>query len=95
MINRRHPCYQDYVIKDGKLIGQFEEMYQDFDDPWEQTTRETYASEKAVALNLIKKYQARKVIELGCGLGYYTSQIQKTGVKVLVSIFPKQRLRKR
>ena len=29
--------YQDYVIKDGKFIGKFEEMYQKFDDPWHQS----------------------------------------------------------
>ncbi len=28
--------YQDYVIKDGKFIGRFEEMYQKFEDPWNQ-----------------------------------------------------------
>ena len=28
--------YQDYVIKDGKFIGKFEEMYQKFEDPWHQ-----------------------------------------------------------
>ena len=25
--------YQDYVIKDGKFIGDFEKCYQDFKDP--------------------------------------------------------------
>ena len=28
--------YQDYVIKDGKFIVKFEEMYQKFEDPWHQ-----------------------------------------------------------
>ena len=28
--------YQDYVIKDGKFIGKFEEMYQKFEDPRHQ-----------------------------------------------------------
>ena len=28
--------YQDFVIKDGKFIGEFEKMYQNFDDPWNQ-----------------------------------------------------------
>jgi len=81
--NPKHPRYQDYVIKDGKLVGEFEEMYQDFDDPWEQTTREEWASEKAAALNLIRKLKARKVIELGCGLGHYTHKIDAVGVDVL------------
>ena len=79
----KYSRYQDYVIKDGKLIGEFEEMYQDFDDPWEQTTREEWASEKAVALNLVNKINAKKVIELGCGLGHYTNKIHKLGVDVL------------
>ena len=26
--------YQDLVIKNGKFIGKFEEMYQKFSDPW-------------------------------------------------------------
>lgn len=28
--------YQDYVIKDGKFVGEFEKMYQDCDNPWHQ-----------------------------------------------------------
>ena len=89
MINRteqnrtKYSRYQDYVIKDGKLVGEFEEMYRDFDDPWEQTTREEWASEKAVALNLIQKLKAMKVIELGCGLGHYTKKIENLGVETI------------
>jgi len=81
--NKKHPRYQDYVIKDGKFIGEFEEMYRDYDDPWEQTTREEWASEKAVALNVIQKLNANRVIELGCGLGHYTHKISRLGVDVL------------
>ncbi len=79
----KYPNYQDYVIKNGKLVGEFEEMYQDFDDPWEQTTREGWASEKAVALNLIQRFNGKKIIELGCGLGHYTNKINTLGVDVL------------
>lgn len=28
--------YQDYVIRNGEFIGQFEEMYRQCDDPWHQ-----------------------------------------------------------
>ena len=80
---KKHDCYQDYVIKDGQFIGEFEEMYQDYKDPWEQTTREIFSSEKTVALNLIQKYNCKKVLELGCGLGHYTHKIQNLGVDVL------------
>jgi len=79
----KHNRYQDYVIKNGKLIADFETMYQDFDDPWEQTTREEWASEKAIAINLIQKSQCKKVIELGCGLGHYTKKISDLGVETL------------
>ena len=26
--------YQDYVIKNGKFVGRFDEMYQKISDPW-------------------------------------------------------------
>ena len=39
-INPKYSRYQDYIIRDGNLVGKFEQMYQDHKDPWEQTTRE-------------------------------------------------------
>jgi SAM-dependent methyltransferase len=81
--DKKHSRYQDYVIKDGKLVGEFEQMYQDYEDPWEQTTREAWASEKMVALNFIQKTGARKVVELGCGLGHYTKKINDLGCETL------------
>jgi len=54
----KYSKYQDYVIRDGKLVGEFEQMYRDYDDPWEQSARERFASEKAVALNLLAKLKA-------------------------------------
>ena len=79
--------YQDYVIRDGRLVGEFDEMYRDHTDPWEQTTRERFASEKAVALNLISRLKAergaRVVVELGSGLGDFTARIAELGVHVI------------
>jgi len=69
--------YQDYVIRDGKFIGEFEEMYKRVDDPWEHTSREKYASDKAIALNIIEKYECKNVVEFGSGLGYFTSRISE------------------
>ena len=31
--------YHKYVIEDGKLVGKFEEMYQNIEDPWNQTKK--------------------------------------------------------
>jgi SAM-dependent methyltransferase len=73
--------YQDFVIKDGQLIGKFEEMYQEFSDPWKQTSREIFASEKKIGLNLLehlsKKFSIQTVVELGCGFGDYTFKISE------------------
>ena len=79
----KYKKYQDYVIRDGKFIGEFEEMYQDFDNPWYQSERELFKSEKAVVLNSIKKLNLNRVIELGSGLGYFSKCIQDLGVDVL------------
>lgn len=84
----KYQRYQDYVIKDGQLIGEFDQMYKDYDDPWEQTTREKFASEKAIALNWCEKLNSNlpnplKVIELGCGLGLFTNKLAQNGLKVL------------
>ena len=67
--------YQDFVIRDGKFIGNFEGMYRAFDDPWEQSTRETNSREKKIGLEILKNNNYKNVIELGCGLGHYTNQI--------------------
>lgn len=67
--------YQDYVIKDGRLIGEFDEMYQDFNDPWDQSTREIYALEKMIGLELLEKHGNKKPLEYGCGLGQYTQKL--------------------
>lgn len=85
-VPKRHR-YQDYVIADGKLVGDFEAMYRDFDDPWEQTTREEFASEKAVALNLLGQLKAqrgcRRVLELGCGFGDFSARATALGYEVV------------
>ena len=46
--------YQDLVIKDGKLIGEFEKMYQLFEDPWNQT-KEGYV-ENSISRQIVVNY---------------------------------------
>lgn len=86
--------YQDYVINNGKFIGEFEQMYKDFEDPWEQTTREQWALEKCIAINLIKELKAKRVIELGCGLGHFTDRIRASGVDIIGIDISKTAIRK-
>jgi hypothetical protein len=47
--------YHDYVIKDGKFIGAFEEMYQNIDDPWHHGDATDIQYD--MALYLIGRYQ--------------------------------------
>ncbi len=77
--------FHNYVIKNGKFIGKFEEMYQHFEFPWDQKNREIFQTEKAIILNHLTKIEKEKgkinVIELGCGLGYFSEQIRKKLLK--------------
>ena len=63
--------YQDLVIRDGKFVGEFEKMYQLFDDPWNQT-KEGYIENsisRQVVVNYIKSFGIKRLVEFGCGLG--------------------------
>lgn len=72
--------YHDYVIKDGKFIGKFDEMYSKFEDPWMQSNQPNKYSRTAGILH-IKKFNIKSVLECGCGLGYYADWIRKeTGI---------------
>lgn len=83
----RYQRYQDYLIRDGSFVGEFEQMYRDFEDPWNQTTTEQFASEKAVGVNLLNRlatrHGVRRVVELGCGFGHYTGRVAALGLDVL------------
>lgn len=76
------PRYQDFVIKDGKLIGDFEGLYENFEDPWHQSrTDQLHDSRRSLAINwcnnLRGKYGSTRVIELGCGFGHLTQILHK------------------
>jgi SAM-dependent methyltransferase len=83
----KYERYQDYVIRDGRLIGEFEQMYRDFADPWHESTSEEYASDKAAGLNLLARLKARhgirRVVEVGCGFGHYSERIADLGLETV------------
>ena len=72
---KKNSRYQDYVIKDGKFIGEFEDMYRDYEDPWNQTTREIGSLEKIIGIDILKNKGHVKPLEYGCGLGHYTNRL--------------------
>ncbi|MBO6178024.1 MAG: class I SAM-dependent methyltransferase [Selenomonadaceae bacterium] len=69
--------YQDYVIKDGKFIGEFEKMYQKFDDPWLQTKEAGISYSRANTVCSIRRFGAKNILEVGCGLGYFTAYLNE------------------
>ena len=64
----RYERYQDYVIKDGKLVGEFEAMYQDFDNPWDQIFREDSVLSKSVFENISRQGDFKRPYEIGLGV---------------------------
>lgn len=76
--------YQDYVIKNGEFIGKFEEMYQRFDDPWNQ--RKAFGSSyiKCITDMTIKKYNINSILEVGCGLGCLTDFLAQNNQNTII-----------
>jgi SAM-dependent methyltransferase len=82
------PRYQDYVIKDGVLVGDFEGLYKTFDDPWFQSmpvhSKDTRKRIVIDWLNRLKVNQGTvNVVELGCGFGHFTELLRKEGFLVV------------
>ncbi len=82
LMKTKYTRYQDYVISDGKLIGEFEDMYRDFEDPWEQSVKERNATEKGIAVlhieKLLESKKKLRIIEYGCGFGDFAQRIKDT-----------------
>lgn len=77
--------YHDYVIRDGKFVGKFEEMYQKVDDPWHQSEQPNKYARMAGILHM-KNFGVTSVLECGCGLGYYADWIRRETGIVPVSV---------
>ena len=74
--------YQDYVIKDGKFIGEFEKMYQKFTDPWHQSEKLYFSSlSRRSVCWFIEKYDIKSLVECGCGLGRTNFYIKENTAK--------------
>jgi SAM-dependent methyltransferase len=76
--------YHDYVIKDGHLIGDFEGLYKNFSDPWNQLEQHKNDGEKKKLIlslcNYLKnKFGFHNLIDIGCGLGHLTYDLSNAG----------------
>ncbi len=72
--------YQDYVIKNGTLVGEFDEMYRQATEvPWHQdkTAGQVFVDvDIAIIKHFIPLYNVQSLCDLGCGLGYISSRLQ-------------------
>lgn len=64
--------YHDYVIRNGKLIGDFESMYRySREIPWHQDKQDDWIDVRLTRELLKDLGQFDEIHDLGCGLGYY------------------------
>lgn len=69
--------YQDYVIRDGKYVGRFEDMYRNaVEVPWHQDeTVSAIFSDFTVAI--LKRRDIRSLLDVGCGMGYMAERLRR------------------
>jgi trans-aconitate methyltransferase len=68
--------YQDYVIRDGRYVGRFEEMYRNSAEiPWHQDeTANAIFSDLTIAI--LRNRNVASMLDVGCGLGYMTARMK-------------------
>jgi SAM-dependent methyltransferase len=69
--------YHDYVIKDGRFIGEFEQMYRNVPDPW-RCVAEAHSFKNDLLLGALAHVRGgiRRALDVGCGLGALTARLQ-------------------
>ena len=68
------------------MIGDFENLYKDFKDPFLQTEKEKFETSKKAIINYCQMIQNNskkklKTLEIGCGFGYLSIELAKLGFK--------------
>jgi len=78
--------YHDYVFKDGKLIGEFEQMYQKSSvTPWHQGEAQGKWFNQvslAIAGRALEDKAVKNILEVGCGLGFFLSSFLGMGINL-------------
>jgi SAM-dependent methyltransferase len=70
--------YHDFVFRDGKLVGEFEQMYREVEEiPWHQDEQTDWVDVR-LSIELLREFAPfSEVHDLGCGLGYYLSLLHE------------------
>jgi hypothetical protein len=76
--NQNSSDYHDYVIRDGKLIGRFEEMYRNCDDPWPETEDDLeFLPTSSRTPFIINHYGHRHIFSIGSGKGFHINWLRR------------------
>jgi SAM-dependent methyltransferase len=69
--------FHDYVIKDGHLIGAFDEMYQDHSDPW-ACSGQVGSFDNDMFLTAVRRVArpGHHLLDIGCGLGALSARMR-------------------
>ena len=68
--------YRDYVIKDGRFIGEFDQMYRNVADPWQcGALANALKNDLLVAAAAHDGGGVRRALDVGCGLGALTARL--------------------
>ncbi len=81
------PSQNDYIFGADGLVGDFEGLYRDFEDPWEQTSVfDSGDSRRILAISYcekaLSKFEDRssaRILEIGCGFGHLTDALRLAG----------------
>src|SRR3989304_10537934 len=78
MVEINSDDYHDFVIKNGQLIGEFEQMYGKAKDvPWHQDKQEDWLDIR-LTIEMLRKYSPFDYIcDFGCGLGFFLEILKR------------------
>lgn len=77
MTNVESDDYHDFVISNGKLVAEFEQMYQKSKDiPWHQDAQDDWLDIR-LTFELLKEFgKFDNITDFGCGLGYFLNLLR-------------------
>ncbi len=78
--------YQDYIIKNGKFVGKFDEMYKKHSDPWNllKKNKKKNNLNYQIIYNYCEQVSVSKktsVLEIGCGFPQISHELYLRGFK--------------
>ncbi len=80
--------YHDYVFRNGKLIGDFEEMYQNSSGiPWHQDQQDNWIDVRITKEILADIGSFDEIHDFGCGTGHYLGLMAKFAGRINGSFF--------